>query len=171
MTKYEYENVERPLTLIALRKKAREVLGEQPPPRDFMTDPLRLEITLTELVALMADPLPGMIWRSQYRGNGVNSAKDREIGRVEKWAIDVFVPAEEDGQLSAKMGMEAAWETAWTAVRFGAATAESARKLFDAGVMAERERCARVAETCENDALPDHHWPWVIAAAIRKEPS
>jgi hypothetical protein len=37
------------------------------------------------------------------------------------------------------------------------------KDISDAAVKAERERCAKVAETC-----PDSHWgPWV-AAAIRK---
>jgi hypothetical protein len=42
-------------------------------------------------------------------------------------------------------------------------TAYIRKDIADAAVKAERERCAKVAETC-----PDSHWgPWV-AAAIRK---
>ena len=63
------------------------------------------------------------------------------------------------GQTEASGGW---WETS-TGAEFGQRKMREIEAYVEAAVVAERERCAKVAETC-----PDSHWwPWV-ATAIRK---
>lgn len=61
----------------------------------------------------------------------------------------------------------AAFDEAYAALRLHKANRDSAKALFDAGVAAERERCAILVENWHNPQRDDEQ---EIAAYIRKDP-
>ncbi|MCA0214527.1 MAG: hypothetical protein LCH79_15285 [Proteobacteria bacterium] len=96
----DYVEVERPLTLMALRHKAREFMRAAPEADNWrrLRRPYRVLISPDEARELetmgeYGAGIPGLVMRSEYGPKEERKARPNEFARVECWAIDVDEPA------------------------------------------------------------------------------